>query len=337
MSLDYAIFLKSAEYHPIKNIDFTSPKGKKRKLDETIDRMKLPDQPDATASVGSPVDLHTGKVEMELLFAKLSICGTNPGVLSLVTPYSDSFIPKSSQTSIFPTPLTEYYNPTLIDVEFDELKNACDAISISLTEEMSITVEAATRLQAKCKLWYKYRSGRITASRMKAVCSTTITNPSRSLIESICYPDACSFSSKQTDWGTKKEKCAKELYCQEIGPNHENFAVSDVGFVINPKWPHLGASPDGVVSCTCHGRGVIEVKCPYSHKGETIMNAVVKDRAFCLIEQDGKLQLRRDHMYYYQVQTQIHICDVTYCDFVVCTFGVRADIFIERIFKDNSL
>ena len=173
-------FLKSAEYHPIKNIDFTSPKGKKRKLDETIDRMKLPDQPDATASVGSPVDLHTGKVEMELLFAKLSICGTNPGVLSLVTPYSDSFIPKSSQTGIFPTPLTEYYNPTLIDVEFDELRNACDAVSISLTEGMSIAVEAANRLQAKCKLWYKFRSGRVTASRMKAVCSTTIANPSRS-------------------------------------------------------------------------------------------------------------------------------------------------------------
>ena len=112
---------------------------------------------------------------------------------------------------------------------------------------MSLAVEAATRL------WYKYRSGRVTASPMKAVCSTSIDNPSRSLIKTICYPDVCSFSSKQTDWGLKKEKCAKELYCKEIGPSHENYEVLDVGFVINPKWPHLGA----VFSCTCHGKGLL--------------------------------------------------------------------------------
>ena len=129
----------------------------------------------------------------------------------------------------------------------------------------------------------------------------------------------CSFSSKQTDWGTKKEKCARELYYKEIGPSHENFEVSDVGFVISPQWPHLGASPDGVVSCTCHGKGVIELKCPYSHKDDTIKNAVTKNNTFCLIEHDGKLKLRRDHTCYYQIQTQMHICGVNYCDFVVCT------------------
>ena len=103
-----------------------------------------------------------------------------------------------------------------------------------------------------------------------------------------------------------------------------------MGFVINPKWPHLGASPDGVVSCTCHGKGVIELKCPYSHKDDTIKDAVTKDNASCLMEHDGKLKLRRDHTYYYQ----IHICGVSYCDFVVCTFGTSVDIFVEQ---DNGL
>ena len=90
---------------------------------------------------------------------------------------------------------------------------------------MSLAIETATRSKVKYKLWYKYRSGRVTASRMKVVCSTAIENPSRSLIKSICYPDVCSFSSKQTDWGTKKEKCARELYRKEIGPSHKNFEV----------------------------------------------------------------------------------------------------------------
>jgi len=65
--------------------------------------------------------------------------------------------------------------------------------------------------------------------------------------------------------------------------------------VINPKWPHLGASPDGVVSC--HGIGVIEVKC---HKDGTIKNAATKDKTFCSMECDGELKLCWDHTHYYK-------------------------------------
>ena len=34
--------------------------------------------------------------------------------------------------------LTEFYNPNLIDVEFDDLKSACDAVFISLTAEIPL-------------------------------------------------------------------------------------------------------------------------------------------------------------------------------------------------------
>ena len=65
-------FLKSAEYHPIKNIDFKSPKGKKRKLDETIDNMKSPDQLDVTASVNSPVDIQKEIMEWNSFLQSLA-------------------------------------------------------------------------------------------------------------------------------------------------------------------------------------------------------------------------------------------------------------------------
>jgi len=68
-------------------------------------------------------------VDMEPLFAKLSICGIKPGVLSLVSPYSDNYVPKSS-IDTFPTLLTDLYNPSLLDAEFDDLRSACDAVSI---------------------------------------------------------------------------------------------------------------------------------------------------------------------------------------------------------------
>ena len=36
------------------------------------------------------------------------------------------------------------------------------------------------------------------------------------------------------------------------------------GFYVNLSFPHLGASPEGIVSCACCGEGLLEIKCPYS-------------------------------------------------------------------------
>ena len=41
---------------------------------------------------------------------------------------------------------------------------------------------------------------------------------------------------------------------------HENFSVVDSGLRLNPKWPYMGATPDGVVMCSCHGSGACEIK-----------------------------------------------------------------------------
>ena len=54
-------------------------------------------------------------------------------------------------------------------------------------------------------------------------------------------------------------------------------------------------------------------------------------------ETDGKLQLDSDHMYYYQIQTQLFVCDVEYCDFCVCTFADgESTVHIERIHKNHQ-
>ena len=39
--------------------------------------------------------------------------------------------------------------------------------------------------------------------------------------------------------------------------DHLNVTVSDRRLIIDPKYPHLGASPDGHVKCSCCGDGVI--------------------------------------------------------------------------------
>jgi len=54
----------------------------------------------------------------------------------------------------------------------------------------------------------------VLALRMKLVCHTNVANPSQSLIKSICYPEAFSYVSKQTEWGCKHEKKARDIYCR---------------------------------------------------------------------------------------------------------------------------
>ena len=101
-----------------------------------------------------------------------------------------------------------------------------------------------------------------------------------------------------------------------------NLTVHDSGLLINPKWPFIGASPDGIVSCACCGKGTLEIKCPYCHRGESIASAFSKDSRFCLLAaSDGALHLDHSHAYYYQVQTQLFVSDLDYCNFCVCTFA----------------
>ena len=47
---------------------------------------------------------------------------------------------------------------------------------------------------------------------------------------------------------------------------HKDFEIEDSGFVINPEHPHLGASPDAISYCSCHGTGCVEISVPTKHE-----------------------------------------------------------------------
>ena len=74
-------------------------------------------------------------------------------------------------------------------------------------------------------MWFKYRAGRVAASRMKAVCQTRIEMPSQSLTyQDICYPEAFSFTSKATSWGCQHEKQARDIYVKVSKRHHDHFS-----------------------------------------------------------------------------------------------------------------
>ena len=326
-------YQKSIPYSPVKDLDFTSAKGKKRKIDcalayPTPSVAKCPRKP---VAVNPPSD-----DELVKFYKTLSECGSKPAILSVTLPYANDFQPKTSRSN-FPQLLPELYKEEYLEMGYMKLLDTCCGIEVKVTSEMVDAVERATRDQSGSNLWFKCRAGRITASRMKSVCHSDPANPAQSLIKVICYPEAFKFVSAATSWGCRHEKCARDTYVSHMMAKHIGFEVSDSGLVINPAWSHIGASPDGKVKCSCCTIGVVEIKCPFCHRNDTINDSVTQDKKFCLNENtDGTLTLDRSHAYYYQVQTQIFVCGVEYADFVVCTFPEdnKPVIHVERIMAD---
>ena len=56
--------------------------------------------------------------------------------------------------------------------------------------------------------------------------------------------------------------------------SHTDVMVGTVGYSISSLHPFIEASPDGYVSCSCCGSGVIEMKCPFSAKDLSVNEAV---------------------------------------------------------------
>ena len=101
--------------------------------------------------------------------------------------------------------------------------------------------------------------------------------------------------------------------------------VFSCGFVVHADAPHLGASPDGrVVDPTeVPPFGLVEVKCP-------MVDTIFEATHIKLV--GGKPKLRRGHKYYTQVQGQLAVTGLRWCDFVTDTAG---DITVERIWRDD--
>ena len=79
--------------------------------------------------------------------------------------------------------------------------------------------------------------------------------------------------------------------------------------------------------------GVCEIKCPYAYTNSTIAEAAGQ-KNFCLKKDEFfKIHLDKRHAYYYQVQAQIFICGVEYCD---CVVGTTRDLFVQRILPDQE-
>ena len=316
--------VNKVQYKTVSDINFTSAKTKKKKLDQAIiDGSPAPEPKQRKLpTVGPPT-----KNDLDGLYLNLSRIRSKPAVLSIVPQYAKMYRPKVLDKK-YPQILSELYSEEKAALQKPQLIAVCEDVfeTIKVTSEEAENCERITKDQANSKLWFSFRIGRITASRAKRVCRTTVDNPSKSLVKDICYPISRAFTSKQTKWGCDHEKDAKVHYIQHMLKNHINFKWHECGLMISPDYPFLGATPDGKATCDCCDPVLVEIKCPYCQRDENISSAVD-----CLKEKDGQISLDEDHAYYYQVQCQLLVSNVKSCDFVVWT---SKDFFSQRIVVD---
>ena len=90
---------------------------------------------------------------------------------------------------------------------------------------------------------------------------------------------------------------------------HQNFTLKPTGLWISPHHAHIGATPDAIACCDCHGTWCVEVKCLYSVRDQLLSEAVGGSKHNLCLEQspDGGLHLKKLHPYHTQVQVQLHV------------------------------
>ena len=253
--------VKEIPYAPLSYINFH---GKSQSTSSSVSLSANPlNQPCTTSNLTSKTIECPSSEEMDHLFASLSTCSTKPAILSLVRNYCSNYIPNSLAPDM-PMTFSDLFKPEYLSAGFADLLQIPVDVEIEVTPEQSRAVEEKTRGQAHCRLWYRMRTGRITASRLKAVCSTDPSMPSNSLITSICHPELFKFRTAATTWGCDHESMARAKYKALYSLLHQNFAVSECGFFINCDHPFMGASPDALVSCLCCGEGICEIKVSYT-------------------------------------------------------------------------
>ena len=147
-----------------------------------------------------------------------------PAICSILSMFSDSYMPSDKATIVdLPPSLNDLYQPSNEELTYTELLEVCNQITCTISSAEVQLIERHTQTQSENAAWYSQHAGRITASKMKAVCSTDAGNPAQSLIDQVCYSYLHRFKSKATEWGCDHEDDVVAAYCEDMEKTHSNF------------------------------------------------------------------------------------------------------------------
>ena len=191
-------------------------------------------------------------------------------------------------------------------------------------------IEMKTRGQSDKSEWFQFRKSVITGSKghdvfvkmkkLKKLDGRCI--DMYSLNEKISGRIFTSPDIPALRYGRVMEPEAIDNLKHEFGKNHIGVVVSPRGLFIDHTTPYIGASPDGIVTCSCcaNKKWCLEVKCPYSINFTSPLSPDVN--LTYLTKHNGSLSLNENHRYFIQCQMQMGVTNIDSTLFYVWTAHV---------------
>jgi hypothetical protein len=258
---------------------------------------------------------------------------TNKEILLSITDCVQPIYSKDSMTYP-PFPLKPM--PTLSELNLSN-DNVWWSTVIIVNDNDSVALEAGTTGQRSSQQWRDAHVKRISASQVGSILNR-VRAPTEPFLRNLFN----SFNNSQNSvvprsiqHGIENESKALNEYKKAMLSKGFDVQIFTPGFVTQPDYFWLGATPDAKVRCCKENQvtfGIAEVKCPYSARFLKPSEATVL-KNFFTTNDSGFPKLNQNHSYFHQVQTQLFLTQSPWCDFIVFTFK---GLSIERIFPSQN-
>ena len=197
------------------------------------------------------------------------------------TPFCDSanainlpLVPHSSQIRI-QAAISNEPQPISLQCLFKYAKSFLEMINVSA--EDALKIESCTREQSLKPRWFHERKCRLTSSNFGAFCKGAITTAK---VKTLLYKESSKLSNSAIMWGKLHESTAFDQY-RSIHSSKSGLILRKSGIFISNKDGFLAASPDGILFRGDEKCGLLEIKCPYSCRNLTVLEACNQVKAFC--------------------------------------------------------
>ncbi len=180
-------------------------------------------------------------------------------------------------------------------------------------------LEVATRQQHSSKRWHHERLHRLHASNFGRICNLT------DRCDKVKYASSLTVSVELNTPPVKHGRTYEPVAINQYEVE-KAVEVSKSGIAVYQPLPFLASSPDGLVGAD----HIIEVKCPYTARDSMISPETV---SYLYFTKKGKLQLKKNSHYYYQVMGTLMCTGRQWCDFIVWT---KVDMKIISIRIDET-
>ena len=121
--------------------------------------------------------------------------------------------------------------------------------------------------QSDYTAWFRFRKGTITASKsheLKTKMEKFDKGGGYVKMWSLCQKTSgLTNITSALKYVRNMEQQASNAFFEAFKCSHKKPRLSYCGLFLKDERPSIGASPDGILKCACHGRAWLDIKCPF--------------------------------------------------------------------------